>query len=332
MILVTGGTGFVGYYLLKALVEKGEKVRATYRSSSNSKIMAKLPQVEWVECDILDVFALDKVMKGIEQVYHCAALVSFRPKDAHTLELINVEGSSNVANAALEHQVKKFLHLSSVAAIGRVSNDKPINEASEWDNNLPTSDYAKTKYAGEMEVWRSMAEGLNGVIVNPSIILGRWMWDKGSAKFFQRAWNNPKFYTEGSTGFVDVKDVVKACILLMESEITSERFILSAENIAYQKVFNWIAEVLNKKPASIKAGKLLSALVWRAEAVRSKLTQSDPLLTKYSAQTAQASYHFENAKFLEAFPQFRYNSIEQCVKETAQYFLKEQQKELMPLF
>lgn len=174
-----------------------------------------------------------------------------------------------------------------------------------------------------MEVWRGIAEGLNAAIVNPSIIMGEGDWNKGTARFFTRSYGNPKFYTEGVSGFVDVKDVARAMILLMESDISADRFILNAENLPYKTVFEWIAEALGKKPAPYKANAFLSAMAWRFEAFRSKLTNSRPLITKETAQSANSEYLFDNSKFLNAFSNFEFTSIKDTILRVSKKFLDE---------
>lgn len=184
MILVTGGTGFVGHYLLKALVERGETVRATYRKSSNPDRMNDFPSVDWVECDVLDIVGLEKAFKGVERVYHVAAMVSYVPAHSEIMKQINVDGTRNIANICLEKGVEKLIFVSSIAALGRPINGKEISEKDEWTESKLNSPYAKSKYEAEMEIWRAGAEGLNFAIVNPSVVLGEWDWDSGTAQFF----------------------------------------------------------------------------------------------------------------------------------------------------
>ncbi|RFM30515.1 NAD-dependent epimerase/dehydratase family protein [Deminuibacter soli] len=312
MILVTGATGLVGSHLIKALTQQGKKVRAIYHSTAPAAGNDAL--VEWVQADILDSYSLEAAMEGVEQVYHCAAIVSFNPGDRHLIHHTNIEGTANVVNACLEKDVRKLLFVSSVAAIGRMRNSETIDETMQWNEKANNSEYGKSKYMAEMEVWRGMGEGLNAVIVNPVIILGAADWDKGSAGIFKSAYNEFPWYTEGVTGFVDVADVVRAMQLLMDSDVHNQRYILSAENITYHHLFNLIAKAFGKKMPHKKVTPLMAALVWRAEAVKGKLTGKKPLLTKETTGTAQAKVYFSNSKFLEAFPGFAYTPVEVSVQ------------------
>jgi len=286
MILVTGATGLVGEHLLKKLANTNVPVRALYRSSHPD---IPWENIEWFKADILDVTALDNAMAGIDQVYHCAAIVSFDPKKKHELYKTNVEGTANVVNAALDAGVKKLLFVSSVAALGRIRQDgNPVNETMQWTKETGNSEYGRTKYLAEMEVWRGIGEGLNAVIVNPVVILGGSDWTKGSTEIFKSVYDEFPWYTEGISGFVDVDDVVKAMVLLMNSDIEAEKFILSADNISFKQLFTMIAEAFNKKPPHKKVTPFIAAMVWRLEAVKGKLSGKSPLLTKETAKTAQA--------------------------------------------
>ena len=311
MILVTGGTGLVGSHLITALTEQGKDVVAIYRTS-----IPEFPgsnKVKWVQADILDILSLEDAMQGIDQLYHCAAIVSFSPKNKEILSRTNIEGTANVVNAGISAGVKKLLFVSSVAALGRIRKDTLVNETMNWSKETSNSEYGKTKYLAEMEVWRGAAEGLNSVVVNPTIILGESDWNKGSTKIFQTIYNEFPWYTDGVSGFVDVKDVVKAMIMLMESEIIGQRFVLNADNIPYKQLFDEIANCFEKKPPYKKVTPFMANLVWRYEGLKGMFTGVDPLLTRETASTAQAKVYFDNSKFLKQFPGFTYTSIEQTI-------------------
>ena len=316
MILVTGAGGLVGSHLVKQLVSEGNRVRAIYRSS------IPLPEVagtvEWVKGDILDVVSLEEAMKGIQQVYHCAAIVTFNPKKKALLHQTNVEGTANVVNACLNEGISKLLFVSSVAALGRIREDIPIDEKMNWSEETSNSEYGKSKYFAEMEVWRGIGEGLNAVIVNPVIILGAGDWTKGSSEIFKSAYDEFPWYTEGISGFVDVIDVVRAMILLMGSNCTAERYILSAEDLPFREVFTRIANNFGKKPPNRKVTPLLAALVWRIEAVKARFTGKDPLLTRETARTAAAKVHFDNNKFKLFFVNFNYTPVTVSLKRICQ--------------
>ncbi len=313
MILITGASGLVGSHLLVQLVKNGKTVRALYRSVIPAIEGAE--NVDWVPGDILDVVTLEEAMQGVEQVYHCAAVVSFNPDKKNMMYKVNVEGTANVVNACLAAKVQKLVFVSSVAALGRIREDAPINENMNWSEETSNSDYGKTKYLAELEVWRGIGEGLDSVIVNPVIILGAGNWTKGSSELFKSAYDEFPWYTEGTGGFVDVKDVIRAMILLMETKMVSaERFILSGANLSYKELFTRIAVCFHKKPPHKKVTPLLAALVWRWEAVKGKITGKDPFLTKETARTAAAKVRFDNRKLQRFFLNFEYTPLEQSLE------------------
>jgi nucleoside-diphosphate-sugar epimerase len=312
-ILVTGAAGLVGNELVKQLLEAGEKVRAVYHSAP---VLLSHPNLEIIQCDIMDVISLGEAMQGISRVYHCAAIVSYYPGDKKKILKINIEGTANVVNACIDHNIEKLVHVSSVAALGRATHGEMITEQMNWTEETSNSIYGKSKYFSELEVWRGIGEGIEAVIVNPSLILGGDNWEMGSTAIFKKAYNEFPWFTEGVAGFVDVRDVARAMILLMNSEITSQRFILNGENLSFREIFSLIATGFGKKPPHKKVTPFLAELIWRAEVVKSKITGQKNLLTKETARTAQAKVYFDNHKILKALPLFQFTPIEDTIKFT----------------
>ncbi len=316
MILVTGGAGLVGTELITQLLNAGKQVRAIYNKTPFNHINSA--GLELVQCNILDVMALEDAMVGVEQVYHCAALVTFNPKRKQEMYKINIEGTANVVNAALDAGVKKMVYVSSVAALGRIRENEAVNETMNWTEETSNSSYGQSKYLAEMQVWRGIGEGLDAVMVNPVIILGPGNWDGGSSQIFKTVYNEFPWYADGITGFVDVRDVVKAMVSLMNSPISAERFIISAENRSYRDVFNLMAKAFGKKPPHKKVTKALANIIWRLEAVKSYFTGKDPLVTKETASTALAKVNFDNQKLLKYLPDFVYRKIEDSITYTCE--------------
>lgn len=335
MILVTGGTGLVGSHLLFDLCKSGERVRAIKRRESSVVNVKKvfeyytsdaallLKNIEWVDANLLDVYSLTDAMQDVTKVFHCAAMVSFEPKRAEEMMMINSEGTANMINAALAKGIKKFCHISSIATIGNAENGALADEETFWKSSPENSNYSISKYAAEREVWRAAAEGLDMVIVNPSLIIGAGNWQQSSSNIFSKAYKGIKFYTEGSTGFVDVRDVSALMILLMKSEIKNQRFLLSSENKSFQSFFNLIHQEFNKPKPKIKAGKLLSSFAWRAEKISCLLSGEAPLITKETVNSAHRVSRFSNEKILKTFPDFKFIPVEQSIKDTCRLFLKD---------
>ena len=210
-ILVTGGTGFLGAYIIKNLVEKNFPVKAIRRSA---KIPFFIPQnifekVEWVEGDILDVVSLDEAMKGVDSIIHSAAIVSFTKKNRKEMYKVNVEGTENVVNLALENKIRRIIHISSVAALGRTGKTATVDEEKSWEENSNNTHYAISKHHAEMHVWRGFAEGLTGLILNPSTILGYGDWHQSSCAIFKNTYHEFPWFTKRVNGFVGVEDVAE---------------------------------------------------------------------------------------------------------------------------
>jgi len=334
MIFVTGGSGLVGSHLLFDLASSGKQVRALKRKNSSIELTKKifgyysndteklLNSIEWVEGDVMDIYSLYDAMQDIDQVYHAAAIVSFHPSDQKKMMMINIDGTANVVNACLYKDVKKICYVSSIATLGRTDNDELVNEETQWKNSKNNSQYSISKYGAEREVWRGTIEGLPAVIVNPSVIIGPGDWRKGSSQLFQQVWNGLKFYTDGVNGYVDVRDVSKAMVLLMESDIVNSRFILSSENLDYLELFTMISEGLNKKIPSIKANYFLSQFAWRAEKLRSSITGKKPLITKATARTAFHKYYYSTEKIKKAL-NIEFIPMPQSISDTSKLFLKD---------
>ena len=334
MNFVTGGTGLLGSHLIYDLLLKGEKVRALKRSASKIQQLKKtisyyetnpdilFDKVEWVDGDVLDYHSINNALQDVKHVYHCAAIVSFDPKKRDELIRDNVQGTANLVNASLDQKIEKFCQVSSVSAVGRSVSSKLITEDGAWVNSKNKSAYGISKHLSEMEVWRGIAEGLNAVIVNPSIILGPGNWNSGSSKLFSTISRGMKFYTKGITGYVDVRDVTEIMIRLMESKINAERFILNSENLSYEVVFKMIAESLGVKIPGIYARKWMSELVWRLDKIKEKVLQKPALITRETARTAHKEVYFSNQKIKETL-EFEFIPTERSIKRVSDLFLKD---------
>ena len=322
MILVTGGTGFLGSYIIKLLVEKGYRVRAIRRSSKLPTWMDEsvFKNVEWVEGDVLDVVALEEAMEGVEAVIHSAAVVSFLKKERKTMYQVNIDGATNVVNVMLEKNINRLVYISSVAALGRTAGGGHVNEERKWEESKINTHYSITKHKAEMEVWRGISEGLNAVILNPSTILGFGDWTTGSCAIFKNIQKGISWFTPGINGFVDVEDVAKATMQILESEITEQRFIVNGHTWPFKKLQETIAENFGKKKPTRAANPFLLGIAWRIEKIKSLLTGHKPLLTKESAKVACSQTWFENEKLLNALPGFTYRPLEETIKKACDQY------------
>jgi dihydroflavonol-4-reductase len=322
-VLVTGGTGFLGAYILQELVQKGYSVRAIRRNQQTPFYIPAniLSQVEWVTGDVLDIVSVHEAMQDIDAVIHSAGKVSFAARDKAAMFKINVEGTANMVNAAIELNVKRFVHISSVAAIGRNASGETVTEGKKWQQGKYNTPYAISKYHAEMEVWRGAAEGLDAVVVNPSTILGYGDWSNSSCAIFKNVYNEFPWYTTGINGFVGVEDVARAVVLILESGISGERFIISNDNWSFQQMLNAIADGFGKKRPYKEATPLLGAMAWRLEKVKSFFSGKKPLLTRHSARVAHSKTYFDNRKILQVLPQFSFTPLKQSIEKACSQYL-----------
>jgi dihydroflavonol-4-reductase len=332
MILVTGATGLVGSHLILALLENHSTVRAIFRNEDAKQKTRDLFQlynkeaafynIQWIQADITEVPTLEAAFENIEQVYHCAALISFDPKDEEALRKTNIEGTANVVNFCIEHQIKKLCYVSSIAALGDLKEHETIiTEETEWNPELPHSDYAISKYGAEMEVWRGKQEGLEVLIVNPGVVIGPGFWNAGSGALFSKIHRGMLFYTSGITGFICVHDVVACMIYLMGSTTTEDRFCLVGDHLSFEVVLKNIANGLGVRQPILLASPLITAMAWRIDWVFSFFFGKKRTLSKLMVKSLHQKHHYstEKLKLIYSTP---FSNIESCISNTAKYFPK----------
>jgi nucleoside-diphosphate-sugar epimerase len=315
MILVTGGTGLVGAHLLLHIIasdnNEQSKVRATYRSLTSIDKTKSLfdryhkstlfDRIDWVQADILDIPALTTAFEGITMVYHCAACISFDPRDENKLRKTNIEGTANIVNFALAKGIKKLCHISSIAALGDViSTETIITEEAEWNPEKQHSDYAISKYGAEMEVWRAQQEGLDVIIVNPGVIIGPGFPDQGSGELIKKVASGLSYYTLGTTGFITVTDVISISYELMNSAIKNERYTLIAQNIIFRDFLNIVADALQVKRPHKEARPLIVEIAWRIDAIAAWLLNRKRKLTQAMAVAYYSTNTYSNDKIKKA--------------------------------
>lgn len=303
-ILITGATGLVGSAVARRCLAANHQVSALFRTGSDRSLLRDIEsEIHWVEGDILDISSLENAMRDMDYVIHTAAVVSFVPRDRDMMYKVNREGTANVVNVSLKSGITKLCHVSSIAALGRPDprkivpgQDTVLDESQRWEDSPENSEYAKSKYLAELEVWRGIAEGLNAVIVNPTLVLGEGDWNKSSTQIFRYVYQQKPFYTTGMANYVDVLDVAEIVHQLILSDISAERFLLNAGSISYKDLFNAIADQMRKRRPSFRVGSGLAAIIWRIEAVRTWLMGTKPLITKETAQSGARRISYDNSK------------------------------------
>ncbi|AZA84707.1 NAD-dependent epimerase [Chryseobacterium lactis] len=269
MVFVTGATGILGRIIVLELLKRGKNVRASKRPGSNLNEVRHsysfytenpddfFNKIEWVDVNFDDSDSLQTALKGVEEVYHCAAKVSFHPKDEKEMYHTNIKGTESLLFACEGSEVKKFLHVSSVAVLDNFNEKGELDEDSDFNPKLEHSAYAISKHLSEMEVWRASAEGLNVIIINPGMIVGSGNWSQSSGELFSTFEDNG-FTFSGGSAYVDVRDVAKTAIELMENNIFGERFIIVSENKKFTELAKQIRTRLGLKDAKVLSQSVLN--------------------------------------------------------------------------
>ncbi|MCO6461645.1 MAG: NAD-dependent epimerase/dehydratase family protein [Saprospiraceae bacterium] len=331
-ILVTGATGLVGSYVVRTLLLNGyANVAVTTRKNSNLTLLGDAAdRIKIFHADLTDVIGLEDAILGRTHIIHCGALVSFDSRDKRPLIKTNVEGTANLINLSLEHGIKRFIHLSSIAALGRNNKEGGLtDEYTKYEDNPYNSYYSITKHLAELEVWRGKAEGLDVRILLPGLILGSGYWKTGTNGFFNHVWRKSPFYPGGSNGFVDVRDVAAFAVRMLSFDGDEEKFLMIGHNVTYKAFLDTIAKYLKVKPPSIKAKKWILGTAWRLDKLRTLFTGGRPMLTKETAATSVKNYRFANDRSLTV-PGFDYTPFEQTIREIADQYLEASNSQFQP--
>ena len=332
VVFVTGGTGLVGSHLLYDLLQKDYRVKALKRPSSNTSRVLQtfgfysddaeslFGKIEWVEADLFCFESISNALNECNAVYHAAAIVSFGDSGKAQMLQTNVEGTANIVNVCLEKQIP-LCFASSIGALGHSEPGVAATEKTLWQTANGRSTYAYSKYKAEMEVWRGIAEGLQATIVNPSIILGPGDWTKGSLKFFPQVYKGMRFYTQGVTAFVDVRDVSRCMISLMEQKCFGERYILSSGELSYRELFNLIADGLNVKRPSVEVKPWMAGIALRLARLAGILTGKEPALTKETIRSAFQKHSYSNEKVKKALD-CEFIPVKKSIKDCCRIFLQ----------
>ena len=317
MIFITGASGLLGSYICRKLVQEGCSVRALRRKSSKLSLLHDIEsQIEWIEGDILDLISLQEGLKGCSKIIHCAGMVSYHSKDADQLMKVNQEGTANLVNVALQQNVSTFVHISSVAAIGRSAKASSINENFKWADADEHTAYGISKHLAEMEVFRGGVEGLEVVILNPALVLAPGPWEQSSMQVFKYVNDQRPFYTSGCMNYIDARDVANIAFMALESALKAgERYILSAGHISYKEFFNLVANYMEKKAPSVQVNSYLLQAAYYLEGLRSQLKGQRPLITKETLKLAQQQLIFENAKVQQALD-YQFIPLEESISWT----------------
>ncbi len=335
MVLVTGATGILGRVIVLELLNRGKSVRASKRKDSNLNEVKEsfrfygenpdevFQKIEWVEVDFEDLDSLKNALNGVDEVYHCAAKVSFHPKDKKQLYQTNIKGTKQLLYACENAEVKKFLFVSSIAVLDGLNENGELDETSDFNPKVDHSSYAISKHFSEMEVWRASAEGMQTVVVNPGLIIGSGNWNSSSGTLFKEL-GEPSYTFSGGTSYVDVRDVAKISVELMEQNIFGERFILISENKKYQEVANFIKQKLGKPTVKIVPNGLLSIGVF-LNAILGWLISHLRMANKTNVKSVTEFNKISNQKIKERL-QYEFIPVEESLNFHLENYLSKRKK------
>lgn len=321
MIAVTGANGLLGSFILRKLAAENIPAIGLHKVDSDYSHLDDLTNVSWRELEILDPISVEEGIKGATHVIHTAAYVSFNPRLQKKIMDVNIEGTQHLVNACLAQQVKQLIHVSSVAALGRKKDIPNIDETSRWVDSDLNTDYAKSKYLGEVEVWRGAEEGLSVAVINPSVILAPSDWDKSSAQLFHYVWKEKKFYTDNLVNYVDARDVAEVIWQIYSQKISGERFIASGGNIEIKDLFHLIALRFKKKAPSIKIHPRWVNMFARLEELRAQFMGHEPLITRQTAKITKENFRYQNTKATNQLG-VSFRKLEETLDWCCNYYLR----------
>ncbi len=300
LTLVTGATGLLGSEIVKLLIERGKAVRILRRETSKLDLLGPAAdRVDHAIGDVNDRIAVEEAMRGVRYVYHVAARIGYGTRrEEEEIMRVNVRGTAVVVNAALHEGVRRFTQTSSVAALGKPANPEGlITEKAEWVESSVNSVYGRSKRMAELEVYRGIAEGLDAVLVNPSLIFGTGREGENTREVVDRVrYGKLPGIPKGGNMVVDAVDAAEGHLKAMETGRTGEKYILGSENLTWRDIIETIADAFNVQaptrlippaPALVAAGVIELA---------GQVFGFRPLITRSNIRQSARVYRYDNSK------------------------------------
>lgn len=323
-ILVTGGTGLLGSYLLRWFKKQGYSNLTGTFQNPKAVIPEDLQQgVVWKRLRLPDIPDAFDVIANQDWVIHSAGLVSYFKEDKYKLLEVNQQGTEHIVNACIAHDIQHLVYIGSISALGKEANHVTLTESNPWLQNKFSTSYALSKYLGEVEAWRGAAEGLNVSVILPSIILGSGDWHRSSLQLVDRVVNATPLYPGGRTGYVDVRDVAAFCGNLLENNLSGDRWILSAQNMTYKEIYEQLGNALSLKRTFREAPRLLAKYVLLATNLKSGRLSFPEFVDQ-----VYASFYYDNSKS-KTLSGFQYRPMEETLRDVAKAYLKKESNTIM---
>jgi len=283
-IFITGGTGFIGSYIVEMLLDDGHTVHLLARCPE--KVIAHHENLIVFKGDITDSNSIEDAMVGCEKVYHVAAYAKPWAKDPQDFYRVNLDATKNIFDAAKKHKVDKIVFTSTAGTLGPSSAAEiPVKEEDKR-RGIVLTDYENSKIKAE-ELCRKYVdeEHMNIVIVNPPRVYGPGVVNESNGvtrlvkMYLSGKWRIIPGDGSGVGSYVHVADVAKGYLLAMENGRAGERYILGGENLTYNEFFHILAEVSDKKQQLVKLPYPLMLAAAQLFVINQKITGRPPLIT-----------------------------------------------------
>jgi dihydroflavonol-4-reductase len=323
MVLITGATGLLGSHICREMLQQGIAFQAMRRPGAGPGLLKPLEgSIQWVEAELEDTPVLDQLLQGIDTLVHCAAIVSFDRRDADAMERINVEATRDLVDLALKHRIRKLVFVSSVAALGRTTKDTTLDETAQWKESPLNTTYAYTKHRAELEIWRGHAEGLQVLVVNPSVVLGAGDPNKSSTRIWKYVWDENKYYTDGVINFIDARDAADCLVQLMQKDISGQRYILNAGSVPYKQLFEQMAHAMGKRAPYLRAKGWKLQLALLSEYLKSIFTGTPPKVTRETLRATNYKIHYQNHKVVNTLG-YQFKPLNETLSHLADHWRQE---------
>ena len=322
LALVTGGNGFVGCHVVRALLERGDQVRVLVRQGADRSALDGL-HVEMAIGDLRDRASVDRAVAGCHEVYHVAADYRLWVPDPAPMYAANVEGTRNIIEASCEAGVGRIVHTSTVGALG-IPHGGIGREDTPVSIDDMTGPYKRSKFMAEQIAMEAARAGAPVVIVNPSTPVGPLdMKPTPTGRIIVDFLNRRMpAYVDTGLNLVDVADAAKGHLLAAVRGRVGEKYILGGENLTFKQMLERLSHIANlpaprvRLPYAVAFGFALGA-----EAVSRVLTHRPPRASVTEVRMSRKHMFFDSSKAKQELG-YTPGSIDTALSAAIEFFLR----------
>ncbi|MFZ5554865.1 MAG: NAD-dependent epimerase/dehydratase family protein [Bacteroidota bacterium] len=318
-IFVTGADGLLGSNLVRELLHRGYEVRAFIQQGRKVNTLDGLP-IEKAGGNLLEKNSVKEAMAGCSLVIHAAASTSVWPARQEIIRKVNIDGTKNVAESALESGVKKMVYVGSASTFGYGTLENPGTESSAYTANKYGMDYMDSKYEAHRMVLDFVARGLDVSIVNPTFMIGAYDSGPSSGAMIIALYKGKiPGYTNGGRNYIYVKDAATGIANAVTMGRKGESYIIGNENLSYKDAFQKMAVALGVKPPSRRVPDWIMLTYGQFSSLFAKVRGKAPAVSYNLAKIGIDKHYFSAQKAVNELklPQ---TPIEVAVKEAAEWF------------